>query len=56
MWNVWLLICSRAFFSPLKTWKKDKVQIPQQNEMLSLYRTAIGFTSENEEYNPKLNT
>ena len=34
--------------------KKDKVQqVPQQNEMLSLYCTAIGFISKNEEYNPK---
>ena len=52
-WTVWLLICSGAFFSPLKTWKKDKVQVPQRNEMLSLYHSAIGFISENEECNPK---
>ena len=25
--------------------KKDKVQVPQQNEMLSLYCTALGFIS-----------
>ena len=32
--------------------KKDKVQVPQQNEMLSLYYPALGFISKNEEYNP----
>ena len=35
------------------TWKKDKVQVPQRNEMLSLYCTAFGFIGKNEEYNPK---
>ena len=29
--------------------KKDKVQIPQGNEMLSLYCTALGFIIKNEE-------
>ena len=53
MWTVWLLICLQALFSPLKTWMKDKVQVPQRNEMLSLYHTAISFTGENEEYNPE---
>ena len=48
MWNTWLLTCSRA----LKMKKKDKVQVTQQNEMLSLYWTAFGFISKNEEYNP----
>ena len=33
--------------------KKDKVQVPQRNEMLSLYCTAICLISKNEEYNPK---
>ena len=33
--------------------KKDKVQVPQRNEMLSLYCTAIRLISKNEEYNPK---
>ena len=38
------------------TWKKkDKVQVPQRNEMLSLYCTALGFISKNGEYNPKEN-
>ena len=38
-------------FSPLKTQRKDKVQLPQQNEMLSPYFTALGFNfSKNEEY------
>ena len=35
--------------------KKDKVQVPQRNEMLSLYCTALGFISKNGEYNPKEN-
>ena len=35
--------------------KKDKVQVPQRNEMLSLYGTALGFISKNDEYNPKEN-
>ena len=35
--------------------KKDKVQVPQRNEMLSLYCTALGFTSKNEEYNSEEN-
>ena len=30
-----------------------KVQVPQRNEMLSLYCTAIGFISKNEENNRK---
>ena len=36
--------------------KINKVQEPQQNEMLSLYCAALGFISKNEEYNPKYNT
>ena len=35
--------------------KKGKVQVLQRNEMLSLYCTALGFISKNEEYNPKWN-
>ena len=31
MWTVWLLTCSQAW-----TQKKDKEQVPQRNEMLSL--------------------
>ena len=30
--------------------KKDKVQLSQRNEMLSLYCTALDFISKNEEY------
>ena len=30
--------------------KKDKVEVPHRNEMLSLYCTALGFISKNEEY------
>ena len=52
MLTVGLLVCLRAFFSPVKTWKKIKVQVPQQNEILSLYCPALGFISKNEEYNP----
>ena len=37
----------------LWTWKKDKVQVPQQNEMLNFYCTALGFINKNEEYNPE---
>ena len=50
MWTVWLLICSRAFFSPLKTWKKDKIKGTQRNETLSLYCTALGFINKKEKY------
>ena len=32
--------------------KKKIVQVPQQNEMLSLYSTSRGFISKNEKYNP----
>ena len=39
-------------FTSLENEKKDKVQVTQQNEMLSLYWTAFGFISKNEEYNP----
>ena len=35
------------------TWRKDKVQVPQPNEMLSLCYTALGCISKNEKYNPK---
>ena len=48
MWTVWLLTGSQAL-----NMKKDKVQVPQRNEMLSLYCTAFGFISKNEEYNPE---
>ena len=57
MWTVWLLTCSRASFSPLKTWKKkDKVQVPQRNEMLSLCCTALGFIDNNKEQKPRINS
>ena len=42
-------------FTGLEHEKKDKVQVPQRNEMLSLYCTALGFISTNEDYNPKQN-
>ena len=47
MWTVWLLTCSQAL-----NMKKDKVQVPQRNDMLSLYCNTLYFISENEEYNP----
>ena len=33
--------------------EKDKVQVPQWNEILSLYCTALCLISKNEEYNPE---
>ena len=33
--------------------KKDEVQVPRRNEMLSLYCTALGSVSNNEEHNPE---
>ena len=38
-------------FTGLEHEKKDKVQKPQQNEILSLYCAILGFISKNEEYN-----
>ena len=35
--------------------KKDIVQVPQRNEMLRLYCTALGFISKSEEYNSERN-
>ena len=40
-------------FMGLEQEKKDKVKVPQQIEMLSLYCTALCFISKKEEYNPK---
>ena len=34
---------------------EKKIKYKCLNEMLSLYCTALGFVSKNEEYNPKLN-
>ena len=31
--------------------KKDTIQVPQQNKMLSLYYTALGFINKNQECN-----
>ena len=33
--------------------EKDKVQVPQQNEMLSLWCTVLNVITKNEEYNPE---
>ena len=40
-------------FTGLEHEKKDKVQLPQRNEMLNLYCVALGFISKNEEYDHK---
>ena len=40
-------------FMSLEHEKKDKVQKPQQNEILSLYCAVLGFISKNEEYDPE---
>ena len=45
IWTIWLLTCSWVL--------NMKKKLPQQNEMQSLYCTALGFISKNEEYNPK---
>ena len=42
-------------FTGLKRERKDNVQVPQRNEMLSLNCTKLGFISKNEEYNPEYN-
>ena len=34
-------------FRDLEYEEKDKIQVPQQNEMLRLYCTALGFVSKN---------
>ena len=34
----------------MKNKKTNKLQVPQQNEMLSLYCTVLGLVSKNEEY------
>ena len=47
MWTVWLITCLQAYFAPLNTCKKDKVQVPQKDEMLRLYCTVLGFISKN---------
>ena len=48
MWTVWLLTCE-----PPNMKKIDQLQVPQRNEMLSLYCTVLRFISKNEEYNPE---
>ena len=42
MWTVWLLTSSEALNMKKK---KDKVQVPQRNEMLRLCCTGLGFIS-----------
>ena len=42
-------------FTGLEHEKKDKVKVPQQNEMLRLYCTGLGVISKNEEYNLEKN-
>ena len=40
-------------FSDLQHEEKYKVQVPQPNQMWSLYFNALAFISKNEEYNPE---
>ena len=42
---------TRKIFTGLENEKKHNVQVPQKNEMLRWYFTALGFNSKNEEYN-----
>ena len=53
MWSAWLLIKFMNLLFTTEDMKKDKVQVPWWNEMLSLYCSAFGFVSESEEYNPE---
>ena len=57
MSNVWLLTCYFDDYMSLLTYitfhywgheKKDKVQLPPQNEMISLCCTVLGFICKNE--------
>ena len=41
-------LISQNFLRNVERWKKEKVQVPQRNEMLSLYCTVLGFISKNE--------
>ena len=50
------LLAHRNSFHKWRHGKKDKVQVPEQNEMLSLQCTALGFISKNEEYKLENNT
>ena len=43
-------------FMVLEHEKKDKVKLPQWNEMLYLYCTWLSFISKNEEYNLEKDT
>ena len=42
---------TRKTFTGLEHEKKQHIIVPQRNEMLSWYFTALGFISNNEEYN-----
>ena len=50
------LLAHRNSFHQWRHGKKDQVQVPEQNEMLSLQCTALGFISKNEEYKLENNT
>ena len=53
MWTVWLLFDLIMFTDLLFTTedtKKKKVQVPQQNQMLTLYCIVLPFINKNEEY------
>ena len=54
MWAFWLPVMFTGLLfttKDMKKKKKDKGQVLQRNKMLSLYCTALGFISKNEEYN-----
>ena len=42
-----------CMFMDIEHEKKDEVHVPQRNEVLSLYCTALGFINKNEKYNPE---
>ena len=51
--TVWLLIIFTVLLFTTEDMKKDKVPVLQWNKIISLYCTALGFISKNEECNPK---
>ena len=40
-------LISQNFLRNVERRKKEKIQVPQRNEMLSLYCTALGFINKN---------
>ena len=49
MWNVSVLSCYGPSFHHQRH-EKERVQVPQQNEMVSLDCATLGFISKNEVY------